>query len=302
MPVLVIDDPLPAIVGMDAAGATAIKAEGDPDWVSITAGSAWVANVGNAIRRYDLTTGAELGTIPVPGPICQAMDVGFDALWAGACESNTVVRIDTKTAQVVATIDPGIGALAGESSIAVDERGVYVLSEGSERRVARIDPATNTVAATFAAPAGASAVRAAFGSLWFSQADEATVTRLDSSSGSAVGSTPAGKGAGFLASGEGAVWVLNNGDGTVTRIDPEGAVVATITVADVPINGGDIAVGGGFVWARVSDAVVAQIDPATNKVVGRFGDPSGSGSVAATDGVAWLSAHDVNTVWRLPIG
>jgi streptogramin lyase len=288
-------------MAMDAAGALAIPASPDPDWVSIAGGTAWVANVGGGIRRYDVTSGAELGTVPVPGAICLAMDVGFDSLWAGDCDNNTVVRVDVATGQVLSTIEPGIGPLAAEASIAVDDKGVYVMSEGVERKVARIDPATNTVANVFAAPSGASALRAGFGSLWFSQSGQGTLTRVDPASGSMLGTVAAGKGAGFLAVGEGSVWVLNNFVGTVTRVGSDGAPVATITVDEGLVEGGDIAVGGGFVWARVTSSVVVQIDAATNKVVGRFGEPSGSGSVAADDGGAWISAHDVDTVWRLPI-
>ena len=295
-----VNDALPAIVGMEAAGAQTITAGGNADWVTIAGGAAWVANVAGGVRRYDVATGAELGTTPVPGPICLAMDTGFDSLWLGDCANNTVVRIDVKTAAVVATIDPGIGQIAEEASIAVDDSGVYVMSTGTPM-VARIDPATNAVAGTFAAPSGASAVRAGFDSLWFSRASQGKLTRVDPADGSEIGSVTAGSGARFLAVGEGAVWVMANSDGTVTRVDSNGKAVATIKVADRPVEGGDIAVGGGYVWARVSDAVIVQIDPASNRVKARFGEPSGSGSVAATDGVVWISAHDITTVWRLPI-
>lgn len=95
---------------------------------------------------------------------------------------------------------------------------------------------------------------------------------------------------------------MNERDGTVSRIDPAtDAVTATILVTAVPVDGGDIAVGGGFVWARISDQLVAQIDPTTNEVVARYGPPAGSGSVAADDAAAWISAHDVDAVWRLPL-
>jgi len=76
--------------------------------------------------------------------------------------------------------------------------------------------------------------------------------------------------------------------------------VATISVGAGSSSGGDIAVGGGDVWARLSDSLIAQIDPATDTVVARYGPPSGSGSVAADEDAVWVSAHDVTTVWRLP--
>jgi virginiamycin B lyase len=299
---IVGDDPLPPIVGMDEAGAVAIDAGGNADWVTIAAGAAWVANVGGGVTRYDLRTGAEVGTSPVPGPVCLAMEVGFDSLWAGDCADNTIVRIDLATGAVLATIAPGFDTIAEESSIAVDDHCVYVMSTGRERRVARIDPATDTAVGSFAAPAGAAAMRAGFGSLWVTQPGAGAVTRVDADDGSELSTVPTGAGARFLAVGDDAVWVLNNGAGTVTRVDPDGNAVATITVGDEPVDGGDIAVGGASVWARVTDAVVARIDVATNAVVARYGEPSGSGSVAADDDVAWISAHDIATVWRLPLG
>ena len=77
--------------------------------------------------------------------------------------------------------------------------------------------------------------------------------------------------------------------------------MATIPVGAGSSSGGDIAVGGGYVWVRLSDSLIAQIDPATDTVVARYGPPSSSGSVAADEDAVWLSAHDVTTVWRLPL-
>jgi YVTN family beta-propeller protein len=120
--------------------------------------------------------------------------------------------------------------------------------------------------------------------------------------GSIVAVIPTGAFADFLAVGDGGVWVQNNGDSSVSRIDPAtDTVLATIHVSGRPIQGGDIAVGGGSVWARVSDVLVAQIDIATNTVVARFGESWGSGSVAADNEAVWISAHEVLSVWRLPI-
>ena len=59
--------------------------------------------------------------------------------------------------------------------------------------------------------------------------------------------------------------------------------------------------GGGSVWVRVSDALIARIDPTTDTVIERYGPPAGSGSVAADADAVWVSAHDINTVWRLPL-
>lgn len=111
-----------------------------------------------------------------------------------------------------------------------------------------------------------------------------------------------GAGARFFAVGEGAVRVQNNVAGTGSRVDPAtNRVTATIPVDDGPVSGGDLTVGGGFVWARVSGSLVAKIDPRTNTVVARYGPAGGSGSVAADAQALWITAHDVNAVYRLPL-
>ena len=111
-----------------------------------------------------------------------------------------------------------------------------------------------------------------------------------------VGSAPR-----FLAVGEGGVWVLNATDGTVSHVDPAtNTVKATISVGgEVP--GGDIAVGGGSVWVRGGPYILTRIDPLTDTVTQRYGPPAGSGSVAADDDAVWATAHDVATIWRLPL-
>jgi YVTN family beta-propeller protein len=128
-----------------------------------------------------------------------------------------------------------------------------------------------------------------------------SLLRVDPASRQVVARIAVGSGPRFLAVGEGGVWVLNQFDGTVSRVDPRtNTVTATITVSDAAVEGGDIAAGGGSVWARVSDSLVARIDPRTNKVVARYGPSAGSGSVAADDKAVWVSAHDINAIWRLP--
>jgi len=62
-----------------------------------------------------------------------------------------------------------------------------------------------------------------------------------------------------------------------------------------------MAVGGGWVWVRRSDALLTRIDARTNKVVQVYGPSSGSGCVVVGPGGVWISAHDVKTVWRLPL-
>lgn len=292
------------VTDIAAAGATQIGDLGQPDWLILAGGSAWAAGVGTGVGRLDGQTGKLLGSVAVPGAICLAMDIGFDALWVGSCgDAPSIVRIDPLTAKVVATIPIAAGGdLREESSVAAGEGGVWVLTGGADPKIVKIDPATDTIAATFDQPRGAAAIRAAYGGLWLTDAPAGKLLRLDPADASVVAEIPVGQVPRFLAVGEDAIWVMNQLDGSVSHVDPQtNRVVATVPVGNGPIDGGDIAVGGGSVWVRVSDTLVARIDPATDTVVERFGPPAGSGSVAADATAAWISAHDVSSVWRLPL-
>ena len=70
------------IQDIEEAGALVISTSGNADWVTVAGDSAWLANVGTGITRYDLATGDMLGEIPMTNDICLAMDEGFGSLWA----------------------------------------------------------------------------------------------------------------------------------------------------------------------------------------------------------------------------
>ncbi len=292
-------DELPAIRSIEGSPtATAITEIGQPDWLAIAGDSVWAAGVPPGIGRFTLASGRQRAGVVV-GDVCLAMDVGFDSLWAGDCKAKTLIRIDPKSGEITATI-PLPGAPLAETSVAAGEGSVWVTVDHPARLV-RIDPRTNRITTTTGVPALAGGLRAGLGGLWFASAS-GTVVRLDPKTGDRVAEIQAGSVPRFTAIGGGSVWVLNQKDGTVSRIDPKSnKVVATITVSGQAVDGGDMAFGGGYAWARVSDALVAQVDPDTNKVIRRFGEPAGSGSVVADDNAVWISAHDVETIWRVAL-
>jgi len=280
----------------------AIVAEPDADWVSLAAGVVWVAGVGDGIGRFDPETGGDRGPIRLPGTvICLAMDTGFDAVWAGDCNSQELLRVDARSGELTARI-PLPAGLVEEGSVAVGDDEVWLLQRTGPMTLVGIDPASNSVASSIPAPTGSAAVRSGFGSLWVTDPAQGSVHRISPTSGEVLASIKVGRGPRFLAVGEGAVWTLDAWSGTVTRVDPgSDSAVATIRVSEIPVEGGDIAVGGGAVWARVSDSLVARIDPATNSVTERIGRPAGSGSVAADTAAVWISAHDIDRIYRVAL-
>jgi virginiamycin B lyase len=285
---------------IEAAGATRIDVSGEPDWVTLAQGRAWVAVVGG-VRVVDGTTGKVDGLVPIDDVICLALDVGFDSVWAGGCGKHQLIRIEPKTGLLFTPpIDLPIPAIQEESSIAAGEGGVWLVSTGHE--LVRVDPLTNRAGPDkWSLPEGAAAARAGLGFVWVTVSRTDSLLRLSPADPRTSLAIKVGDRPRFLAIGEEAVWVMNQGDGSVSRVDVAGTVVATIPVSDVPIRGGDIAVGGGSVWVRIEQDLVVRIDPATNIVTDRYGPPSGSGSVAADDDALWVTAHDTASLWRLPL-
>jgi virginiamycin B lyase len=291
---------LPEIQDIEQAGARQIHTSGHADWVTVAGDSAWLANIGTGITRYDLATGERLGEIET-NDICLAMDEGFGSLWAGDCVDNTLLRVDVATGKLVATIELPF-AIPGESSVAAGADGVWMLSTGTQPDLVRIDPATNTVADRFEAPNGATAVRAGNGSLWITRAHAGQLLRVDPATGEEIAEIDVARGSAFLAVGEGGVWTMGSG-GQVVHVDPvTDSVVATIPTGG-PVDHGDVAVGGGYVWARLSESLCAAIDPTTDTVVARYGPPSeGSGGIDGDEQALWVSDYLAQTLWRLPRG
>lgn len=285
----------------DVPGVRTYDARPNPDWVVLAGGTAWVANVGHGVGRYDAHTGRPRGSVGTGMDICTAMVAGFGSLWAVDCPSRRLSRFDLATGRPQDTIQLPFDGIQEEGALAAGGGGVYVVAAGGSE-IARIDPRTDRVAARFPAPVGAAGVRYGFGSLWVTSPGGETVARLDPRDGSLQATVGISIDAYFLDVGHGAVWVMANASSEVFRIDPRTEQVeATIDVSDTAVEGGDLAVGGDAVWARVSDVLVARIDPATNHVVDRLGVASGSGSVDADREAVWISAHDQFAVYRVPL-
>jgi virginiamycin B lyase len=286
-----------------------VKAGGDRiqgvtvDWMQVVDGAPWGAAAGGALVRLDPVTGRQTARVKTRDDTCTAMDTRGAELFAAVCSSpGEVVRVDSRSAKITRVFKLGQHLVQDEGSIAVDGRYVWVVT-GDERRVLLgVDLRTGKIAKNFRIPQDVTAVRAGFGDLWLTDPEHGVLLRMDPGSGRVLARIPTGAGARFFAVGEGAVWVQNNEAGTVSRVDPKtNRQTASIDVSPYPVDGGDLAVGGGSVWGRISDALVARIDPSTNKVVARYGPQSGSGSVAADARAVWISAHDVSSVFRLPL-
>jgi virginiamycin B lyase len=287
---------------IEQAGATKVTVHGD--WLSAGEQGVWLSD-DDAIHRLDPKTGKPVAKIPVRQGPCEASDVGLGSVWTATCESPGLARIDPKTNRVAAHARLAIPlVMGGEASIGVGANSVWLVVDGANCdgcRVARVEPKHLGVIATVPVSEGAASVRFGEGFVWVTNPDKNLVEQIDPKKQQVIRKTEVGPRPRFFAVGEGAVWTLNQGDGSVTRIDPKTGQTNSIPADDFVGDGGDMTAGGGWVWVRGGEALLARIDPRTNKIVERYGPESGSGAAIVGYGAVWVSAHDIDTVWRLPL-
>src|SRR5437899_948764 len=144
--------------------------------------------------------------------------------------------------------------------IAVDE-DVWI-SNAPKDTVARLDPRTNTVAATI--PVGkrpCSGLAAAFGSLWVPNCRDQTMTRVDLKAGEVTATvrTGIGNSEGSIVAGAGSIWLTTDAKGTLARFDP----ATNAAGQQFAGKGGDaVRVGLGSVWlSNLEAGAVWRIDP-----------------------------------------
>jgi virginiamycin B lyase len=289
-------------VDVNKAGAQKIRITGD--WLAAGRGGIWLSGM-EEIYRLNPRTGRRQAKIPVPQGPCQATDVGAGAVWTATCGVPGLAKIDTKRNRVARHVALPVSTdYFGEGSIGVGAGAVWLVTDGPDCtacRVSRVDSGSMEVTAEISVLIGAASVRVGAGSVWVTNPVEDVVQRIDPQGRQVIRTINTGRGPRFFDVGKGAAWTLDQVDGTVTRIDADTNRTVRIA-ARVRGEGGDLTVGGGFVWARGADKLLTRIDPKRRKVVARYGPSSGSGAVIVGGGAVWISAHDVNTVWRLPLG
>jgi streptogramin lyase len=291
----------PAFTDLDEV-ATPLDVYGD--WLTAGEGAVWLTN-DHGLVRLDQATGEILANVLVPQGPCESTTTGMGFVWTATCGEPGVARIDPASNKVSGHAELPAGTLLdSEGTIGAGSGSVWIAADGESClacRVVRIDADTMKVTALVPVKKGARSVRYGYGSVWVVNPEKNLVQQIDPATEKVVRTTMSGASPRFFDVGEGAVWTLNQGDGTVTRVDPQSGEATTIE-AGVPGDGGDLAVGGGWVWAHGgADPLLVRIDPNDNTVAETYGPPSGSGAVTVGDDAVWVSAHDINRVWRLPL-
>jgi streptogramin lyase len=270
---------------------------GHPDWLAVTDEALWVtSSSADHVVRLDATTNKPDAVVTLQKP-CSGLAIGFGSLWIPSCGSHNLVRADPKTGAIQATIP--VAPADSEGGITTGAGSVWLVTSAAGE-LDRIDPVTNALVARISIRKGSFNPIYAGDSVWIASNEGNSLVRVDPATNKVVGATPIGPKPRFLTAGEGSVWVLNQGDGTISRVDvATGKLLATIP-AGIPGLGGEIAFGGGSVWATVFGFPITRIDPAKNKVVQQWVGQGGD-SIRFAYGSVWLTFLTGAKVWRLKV-
>jgi hypothetical protein len=248
---------------------------------------------GDSVAVVDPGTGTIVREIPVGGkPSGPA--VGEGSVWVGNRDDSTLLRIDSRSLDVVRTI----GLPVAPTDVEVGAGSVWVLSDWA---VLRVDPATYDVVGTVPLPRGPgrwSHMEVGAKSVYVCTCagPPGTVIRIDTATTSKQTVRPSP--VWMIAYGEGALWAITGYElDTIERIDPEtNAVVETIPLGRIGESSGwryRMAVGAGAIWV-LAPASLWRIDSTTTRVVGSvpLGHREEGSSIATGDGAVWVTTSE----------
>jgi len=266
-------------------------------------------------RGDDGAPGRQAETPAAVSPVAAAGAGQSSSSAAAAVGAGSLIRIDPKTNQVVATIPVG----RSPRHVTFGQGAVWIANH-DDGTVSKVDPQTNAVAETVGAGGAPEGIVAGGegAAVWVAKGEDG-VAAIREFTGNAPGEQPrqtafalplSTEAAGALdeyldvALGEGSLWAVNYAGGTVLRIDPEsGEVMATIEVPGKPFT---VAVGEGSVWVGDhADGNVLRVNPATNRITQTIdlgGDgrgPFGHLEVAVGEGSVWVTSPGSDDVWRI---
>jgi YVTN family beta-propeller protein len=202
------------------------------------------------VTRYDAVTGVresklDLYTCTVAG--------GDGVVWSMGFTGNKRLSTEVGELRIVRSVElPYREPFSIETTrlnqrdLAVGYGSVWVLGDGIDRRLWRLDRSSGRILATIELPFIPRTVATGEGGVWISAPLDDRVLQIDPETNTITATTHTGRGTSGVAAGAGWVWVTNTIDGTVSRIDPRTAeVVGEIDVGGRPR---EIAVGAGGVW------------------------------------------------------
>lgn len=277
---------------------TTIHVGGGPDWMTTGGNALWIGNIDlKEVERVDASSNRLTVRISVGGVPCSGIAYGFASVWVPICEhrqGKRLVRIDATTNRVAATLQ--IVPAHSEGGITTSPDSVWMAT--GDGVLARTDPATGAIRQRIRVASGSQNPVYADGTVWITSSDKNLLTAVDARSGRTLARIAIPGKPHFLAAGGGAVWTIDQGSGSVTKVDSQSKRVVATVRANIPGEGGTVAVGSGLVWATVYRTPLTKIDAATAALVKQW---YGAGGDALTFGYGslWLAYHQAGIVWRI---
>jgi virginiamycin B lyase len=267
----------------------------DGDFMAFGFDSLWMMT-GSKMLRIDPRNNAVTEIdIPGAGGKYRGLAVGEGAVWIPDTLNKMIYKLDPATNSIVKRIESDF--FDSEGSIGAGEGSVWIVAWGEKFQMvlSRFNSQTGELEANIPLERGSIAAIVDFGSVWVTNSERDELYRIDPKTNTVVSTVSLHKGPRFLSSGEGAIWVLNQSDCTVQRIDGyTGSLVATIETDHSYRNGGDIAVGGGYVWVTLKGNLpVVQIDPKTNSTIRKFKGLGMGDAIRYGAGSVWVSGDNI---------
>jgi streptogramin lyase len=278
--------------------AAVIDVGGQPSVVRADAAGVWVQR-DREVVRVDPRSNRVVARLPMGPPGSDLGAVGDGSLWLTQVAQGTVTRMDPATGRTVATIrvpgaeaTQGIDVAAGAGVVWV----AYDLGTLGGTILARIDPATDTVAAT---------VKLADSEVALAVSDRAVLVltrgvttsglayQIDAATSRVVARIQACRGGNAAAYGAGAFWIACD-EGQLLRVDPVAhRLAATVALGGAADSAGRVATEESAVWVTNLGDTLFRADPQTNTIVGSL-PVTGARAANITDlavgsGAVWLT-------------
>jgi streptogramin lyase len=222
----------------------------------------------------------------------------FNSLWAPDCSTGSLLRLDSKTFKVSATIPAGASTRKG--TIAASGDSIWLLTD-DKTTVSRIDPDQNLVVGEFRVYPDCGNLTFGETALWLTCPSENKIIRINPATSLVEKTIEVSARPEAIAIGETSVWVLCGKEGKIDRIDPKTNKVSKTIDLAVPEIQGALAIGDGSVWVTATGFPLTRIDPVAETVVQQFWG-EGGGAIQFTAGqtsAIWLSNLNNGTLWRI---
>jgi virginiamycin B lyase len=275
------------------------------------AGSLWVgAWRDREVVRIDPQSNRVAARFPAGGQNPAGLAVDAATIWVAHPDTDEVVRLDTRTGQLLARIrlDPlpfqfGPGDRRFRPSLVAVGAGAGWVASG-RGAVARIDAASNRVAAVIKLPhQGPEGIAVAGRIVWVAEGGHG-VARIDAASNRLLGTVRLDVQAERVAADGGTIWVGGpttdrsfETAGAVARIDAAAGRVREIVPSGLPTG---LAAGVGAVWITERDAAGGALE-----CIAPDASPSGMtglptlGELAVGGGAIWAADRRGSLVYRL---